>query len=126
MSESNRTLTVTRRWPEDVAILERWLDGEASQDEFAKLDAALSESPELALYASQRLSEHRLLGGCIRHHVTMSQCEAILNRIQVHHSANVDKILDVVQTATLPVQVTVVSSRYPVQRLAMLSRAQLL
>jgi hypothetical protein len=95
MSESN----ITQRWPEEVALLERWLDGEATQDEFAKLDAALSELPELALYASQRLAEHRLLGVLHQTACDDVQCDAILNRIHVHHSVDVDKILDVVQTA---------------------------
>ena len=117
MSESN----ITQRWPEEVALLERWLDGEATQDEFAKLDAALSELPELALYASQRLAEHRLLGVLHQTACDDVQCDAILNRIHVHHSVDVDKILDVVQTARLPGQATVVSSRFPVQRLAMLA-----
>lgn len=116
MSESN----ITQRWPEEVALLERWLDGEATQDEFTKLDAALSELSEFALYASQRLSEHRLLGVLYQTVCDDVQCDAILNRIQVHHSVDVDKILDVVQTAHLPDQVTVVSSRFPVLRLAML------
>ena len=117
MSESN----ITQRWPEEVAWLERWLDGEATQDEFAKLDAALSELPELALYASQRLTEHRLLG--VLHQATSEdvQCAAILNQINAHHSMDVDKIFDVVQAASLPGQTTVVSSHFSVQRLAMLA-----
>lgn len=121
MSESNCTLTVTQRWPEEVAILERWLDGEASQDEFAKLDAALSELPELALYASRRLSEHRLLGVLLQAACDDVQCDAILDRIQVQHSVDVKKILDVVQIASSPDQVTVVSTSFPVRRLGMLA-----
>ena len=37
MSEPN----ITQRWPDKVALLEKWLDGETTHEEFAKLDAAL-------------------------------------------------------------------------------------
>ena len=117
MSEPN----ITQRWPEEVALLERWLDGEATQDEFAKLDAALSEFPELALYASQRLAEHRLLGVLHQTACDDAQCAAILNQIHAQQSAEVDKILDVVQAASLPGNIASASNRFPTRLLAMLA-----
>jgi hypothetical protein len=112
--------TVTQRWPEAVTLLERWLDGEATQGEFERLDAALSQSSELARYASQRLAEHRVLG--VLHQSTGDdlQCAAILDQINARQSADVDKILDVVKAASVSAHVPSASSRFPVRRLAML------
>lgn len=98
MSEPN----ITQRWPDKVALLEKWLDGETTHEEFAKLDAALIEHPELAHYASQRLSEHRLLGVLHQPNNDDAQCAAILQEIGTQDSAEVDNILNMVQAANLP------------------------
>ena len=104
---------VPQRWPEEVALLDRWLDGEATQVEFAKLDAALSDFPELALYASQRLAEHRLLGVMHQSASDEAQCAAILNQIHAQQSADVDRIFDVVQAGKLSGNSSSATSRFP-------------
>lgn len=100
MSEPN----IMQRWPDKVALLEKWLDGETTHEEFTKLDAALIEHPELAHYASQRLSEHRLLGVLHQPNNDGTQCAAILQEIGTQDSAEVDNILNMVQPANLPDQ----------------------
>src|SRR6056297_7399 len=104
---------IVQRWPEEVAMLERWLDGEVTQDEFAKLDAALTDSPELALYASQRLAEHRLLGVLHPSATDDAHCAAILNQVHAQQSAEVDRIFDVVQADELSGDSSSASSRVP-------------
>lgn len=121
MSDPQVTHTLLQRWPEEVALLELWLDGDATQDEFEKLDSALSASAELAMYAAQRLTEHRLLGVLHQSENDAGQCSAIMERISGQQSAEVDKILNVVQAASLPVKTPSASGRFPVQLMAMLA-----
>jgi hypothetical protein len=104
---------IPQRWPEEVALLDHWLDGEATQVEFAKLDAALSDFPELAIYASQRLAEHRLLGMLHQSASDEAQCAAILNQIHAQQSAAVDRIFDVVQAGQPAGNSSSASGRFP-------------
>ena len=112
---------IMQRWPEEVGLLERWLDGEATEDEFAKLDSALSASSELALYASQRLAEHRMLGVLHQSNHDDAQCAAILERIIARQHAEVDNILSFVQAANPPVKTSSASGRFAVQLMAILA-----
>lgn len=122
MNEPN----LTRRWPHELALLERWLDGEASREEFAQLDAALDASPELAHFAAQLLSEHRLLG--MLHQTARedsqgedAQCIAILERIESEQSAQVDNILSVVQASNSQSGPSASSGRWNTPLLALIT-----
>jgi hypothetical protein len=102
MSEHHHTEeSVIARWPHEVKLLERWLDGEIEEAEFQQLDTSLASHPALAEYACQRLAEHRLLGLLFQQSDVGGICNAIETRIRNVDSVSTENILN-----SLPIQRT--------------------